>query len=359
LETLIMSIARQIGLCSAFLFAAMIASDAWSQTYTDVILSGNPLLYWNFNEVGNTDPAIDLVGAEAGDNLLPEGNATRVTSGTTAGGLTLGRAASFDGTQPTKFFSGTLSPATNPDAWAIEMWLRPTGADPGDRLDYLLEARGGGGNRPGLLFDYGFNDKVEVFGGGGRTEGAGPSLVNDTWQHIVVGNFGDANNRIDFYLNGADAGSVVFNSNLPFGTDVIAVGNSVPGSPNFDHFAGQIDELAIYDLTGQSVAAIDAKLGSLATHYAASSQPSIPGDANKDGFVNGLDFDLISTNLFTTQTPGFGGDLDLNSLVDFADFRIWKNVAPAEIVAQYVPEPVGLALAAVAVLAVVGRVRKA
>jgi hypothetical protein len=212
---------------------------------------------------------LDLVGSEVGDNLLPEGNATRVTSGSTAGSLTLGRAASFDGTQFSKFYSGTLSPATNPDAWALEMWVRPTGADPGDRFDYLLESRGGGNNRPGLLFDYGFNNKVEVFGGGGRTEGAGPSLVNDVWQHLVIGNFGDANNRIDFYLNGAAAGSVVFNSNLPFGTDQIAVGNSVPGAADFDHFAGQIDELALYDLTGQTVDAISAKLGSLATHYAA------------------------------------------------------------------------------------------
>jgi hypothetical protein len=334
-------------------------SVAFSQTYTDIVLSGNPLLYWNFNEAGDTDPALDLVGAEAGDNLLPEGGATRVTSGSTAGSLSLGRAASFDGTQFTKFFSGALSPATNPDAWAVEMWVRPTGADPGDRFDYLLESRGGGNNRPGLLFDYGFNNKVEVFGGGGRTEGAGPSLANDVWHHVVMGNFGDANDRIDFYLNGAAAGSVAYTFSLPFGTDQIAVGNSVPGNANFDHFAGQIDELALYDLTGQSVSAINGKLSSLATHYAASSQPTIPGDANKDGVVNGLDFDLISTNLFTSQTPGFGGDLDLNAIVNFADFRLWKAVAPAEIVAQYVPEPTSLVLAAVVVFAAVSRARKA
>ena len=331
---------------------AAACSVARAQSYSDVILSGNPLLYWNFNEAGDTDAAVDLVGVEAGDNLAAEGNATRVASTSTAGGLFLGRAASFDGTQFSKFYSGALSPATNPDAWALEMWVRPQGADPGDRFDYLLESRGGGNNRPGLLFDYGFNNKVEVFGGGGRTEAGGATLVSDAWQHLVIGNFGDANDRIDFYLNGVAAGSVAFASTLHFGTDQIAVGNSVPGSPDFDHFAGQIDELALYDLSGQSVAAISGKLVALATHYAVT-QPGMPGDANKDGIVNGLDFELISDNLFTTQSPGNGGDLDLNSIVNFMDFRIWKNAAPPEIAALHsIPEPSSVALLVVGVLGI-------
>jgi hypothetical protein len=338
------SIFKKLTSLTAIAFLVLLPSMGYSQTYSDVILSGNPLLYWNFNEAGDTDAALDLVGAEAGDHLAAEGNATRMASTSTAGGLFLGRAASFDGAQFSKFYSGALSPATNPDAWALEMWIRPQGADPGDRFDYLLEARGGGNNRPGLLFDYGFNDKVEVFGGGGRTEAGGATLVNDAWQHLVIGNFGDANDRIDFYLNGVAAGSVAFASNLPFGTDQIAVGNSVPGSPDFDHFAGQIDELALYDLTGQSIAAISGKLVALATHFAVT-QPGMPGDANKDGIVNGLDFELISDNLFTTQSPGNGGDLDLNAIVNFMDFRIWKNAAPPEIAALYsIPEPTSVAL---------------
>jgi hypothetical protein len=353
-----MSLLKSLNVLSALAVFGLLPGVALSQTYSDVILSGNPLFYWNFNEAGDTDAAIDLVGAETGDNLLAEGNATRATSTSTTGGLFLGRAASFDGAQFSKFYSGTLSPATNPDAWALEMWVRPQGADPGDRFDYLLEARGGGNNRPGLLFDYGFNDKVEVFGGGGRTAAGGATLVNDAWQHLVIGNFGDANDRIDFYLNGVAAGSVAFTSNLPFGTDQIAVGNSVPGSPDFDHFAGQIDELALYDLTGQSVAAIAGKLVALATHYAVT-QPGMPGDANKDGTVNGLDFELISDNLFTTQSPGNGGDLDLNSLVNFMDFRIWKNAAPPEIAALYsIPEPSSVALLILGALGV-SRLRRA
>jgi hypothetical protein len=171
--------------------------------------------------------------------------------------------------------------------------------------------------------------------------------VTDAWQHVVIGYFGPDNDRIDFFRNGAAAGSVTgFATDVRIGTNVIAVGNSIPTDPNFDAFQGQIDELAIYDLTGQSVSAISGKLTGLASHFAAG-QPGVPGDANKDGFVNGLDFELISNNLFTTQSPGNGGDLDLNSIVNFADFRIWKNLAPPEIAAQYpVPEPASFVLLA-------------
>ncbi|RIK72749.1 MAG: hypothetical protein DCC67_18810 [Planctomycetota bacterium] len=329
-----------------------IASPATAQTYSEVILSGSPLFYWNFNESGDVDPALDQVGTDAGDNLLPEGTATRVTSTSTTGGLFLGRAASFDGTQLTKFYSGALTPATDPDAWALEMWIRPQGPDPGDRFDYLIEARGpGSNNSPGILLDYGNNDRLEVFRAGQRTGTSGPVLANDAWQHVVIAYFGAATDRIDFYLNGAAAGSVTgFSADAPFGTNAIAVGNSVPGHAEFDHFAGQIDELAVYDLTGQSVSAISGKLVALATHYSVA-QPGMPGDANKDGVVNGLDFELISNNLFTTQSPGAGGDLDLNAIVDFADFRIWKSNAPPAIAAQYViPEPSSLALCALAAL---------
>jgi hypothetical protein len=332
--------------CLALLcISAGYSGQANAQTYTDIIVAGNPLFYWNFNEAGDTDAAVDLVGSDVGDNLLPEGNATRAASGSTSGGLFLGRGASFDGTQFSKFYSGTLTPPTDADAWALEFWVRPTGPDPGDRFDYILEARGASTNSPGILFDYGNNNRVEVFGGGGRTAGSGPLLTNDAWQHLVIGNFGADNDRIDFYLNGVAAGSVAYPQTVPFGTNQIAVGNSVPGNAAFDHFAGMIDELAVYDLTGQTVAQINGKLVGLATHYNASA-PGITGDANKDGLVNGLDFDLISLNLFTTQTPGGGGDLDLNSLVDFADFRIWKNAAPPAIAAMYnIPEPTGAVLA--------------
>ena len=267
---------RRVLIVGGLVGALLAPMAASAQTYSNLILSENPLFYWNFNEAGDTDAAIDQVGTDAGDNLLAEGNATRVPSTTTTSGLFLGRAASFDGTQFTKFFSGALTPATNPDAWAVEMWIRPQGPDPGLRSDYLLEAHGGGSNVPGILFDYagGSNDVIEVFRGA-RTGAAGPVTPNDAWHHLVIGYFGVSNDRVDFYRNGAAAGTVPgFAGDIPFGTDAIAVGNSVPGHPEFDAFQGQIDELAIYDLTGLSVTDISSKLTALASHYSAVPEPA-------------------------------------------------------------------------------------
>lgn len=74
------------------------------------------------------------------------------------------------------------------------------------------------------------------------------------------------------------------------------------------------------------------------------------GDVNGDGLVNGEDFDIISEFLFTQQSPGDNGDLDLNGTVDFADFRIWKNAPKSGLGSlvqgsnSAVPEPGSLVL---------------
>lgn len=330
----------------------MAASAAHAQSYSNYVLSENPLFYWNFDEAGDADPAIDLVGTDPGDNLTAQGNATRVNSGSTTGGVSLGRAASFDNTAPTKFYSGTLSPSIDPTGYIIEMWVRPQATSIPGRAHYLLEARGGGTNQPSVIFDYlgPVDNNVELYWGG-RTGGVGPALVDDVWQHLVIGYYGAAASRIDFYLNGAPAGSMVDLGVAPaFGTTQIAVGNSVPGHPDFDHFNGQIDELAIYDVTALNASAIEAKLQSIAAHYSFS-LGGVIGDADGDTDVDEFDFFLISDNLFTNRTPGTDGDLDLSGLVDFADFRIWKNAVAPAIAAQYgIPEPSGAILAALGAL---------
>ena len=56
--------------------------------------------------------------------------------------------------------------------------------------------------------------------------------------------------------------------------------------------------------------------------------PGAPGDANRDGFVDILDYQLINDNLFNNVASGEDGDLDFSGVVDFADFRIWKNAPP-------------------------------
>jgi hypothetical protein len=81
-----------------------------------------------------------------------------------------------------------------------------------------------------------------------------------------------------------------------------------------------------------------------------------PGDVNNDGFVNAVDFGIIRAN-FLDQVAGVAnGDLDLNGIVDFRDYREWKdNRDPGGAGAGFgdfaVPEPHSAVLLAMGVAA--------
>lgn len=78
-----------------------------------------------------------------------------------------------------------------------------------------------------------------------------------------------------------------------------------------------------------------------------------PGDADFDNDVDINDFNVIANNFLSVPSSvRADGDLDSSGFVDAADFRIWKDIAPAALVAQVygtaVPEPATLSIAAVA-----------
>lgn len=80
----------------------------------------------------------------------------------------------------------------------------------------------------------------------------------------------------------------------------------------------------------------------------------IEGDADRNGVVDINDFNLISDEFLTaTVTPGFGGDVNFDSFVDQADFRIWKNAFadPGSTVGlSTVPEPKSLVVCLLAAI---------
>jgi hypothetical protein len=83
----------------------------------------------------------------------------------------------------------------------------------------------------------------------------------------------------------------------------------------------------------------------------------IPGDANGDGHVDLSDFNLISDNLFKNVTAGTNGDLTLDGVVNYADFRQWKsNYHPGSGAGSVgaVPEPSTIVLAMIALLGMFG-----
>jgi hypothetical protein len=77
----------------------------------------------------------------------------------------------------------------------------------------------------------------------------------------------------------------------------------------------------------------------------------VPGDVNGDGQVNLADFHVIRGNLFKTgQTRAQGDIIGGTGLVDFADYREWKNHAPAGMASAAdiaVPEPGAVLLLAI------------
>lgn len=75
-----------------------------------------------------------------------------------------------------------------------------------------------------------------------------------------------------------------------------------------------------------------------------------PGDANLDGAVDSLDFELISDNLFNTVAVGTNGDITDDGMVDYADFRFWRERLALQTLASAatIPEPSTAMLVALA-----------
>lgn len=80
-------------------------------------------------------------------------------------------------------------------------------------------------------------------------------------------------------------------------------------------------------------------------------------DVNRDGVVSAADFFQISDDLFKTDAELTGvnvnSDIDGSGLVDFADFRIWKDTPQGSAVALTIPEPTSLLMLGTAASVVV------
>ena len=264
------------------------AGAASAQSYTQTVLDDTPLLYWNFNESGDLDPAAEQVSGVSPLGVL--GAATRTAGTTSAGGASLGRAASLDGANGTRFYTPELSPAADLASWGMEFWFQNLDTTNNPSNDYLVEAdlqaAGYQGNRPALLYNYvGVSpdspDRLEIFtsNGGGQRTGAGGALIPDTnWHHVVIGYYGSelgdgtGTDRHEIYVDGALVTTATLAATAPLGMGEFVFGNS--NGPGLDPFQGNLDELAIYDFTGLGDTDIAARLGEVAAHYSAVPEPS-------------------------------------------------------------------------------------
>jgi len=244
---------------------------AWADTYFDAVLSDSPAYYWTFDEASG---AAWNYGSAGGGNLAQVGTAARVASTSTTGGVSLGTTAQFDGSSAGWFYTnatgGSILQGPAMDSYAIEMWTRATEHTAGR---YLFEV--GLGNNPSVIYNFNAT-AMELFSPGGRTGAGGPTTLTDgQWHHVVIGykDNGASGDVHTFIVDGGTPVNYTNVNNQQFLADNqhFIVGADITGS---NRYGGNIDELAVYNLSGLSQAQYDAKLTSIAGHQALAASAS-------------------------------------------------------------------------------------
>ncbi|MDB6038128.1 MAG: hypothetical protein JWM99_1969 [Verrucomicrobiales bacterium] len=244
--------------------------------YSQQVESDAPLLYWNFDE--SFGPAkqlmpISVKPVTTENTLLPTGSAAlRVSHSDLGDGLTkLGNALQLDGSSYMLAASTRLAQKTLTGAWAGEFWMQFSGA-PGTAVNQYIANFGNPGSDNSPAFIYGFTvDKLEAYGAGGRSGTNGPTIGDNQWHHIIFVNYNDApagsTNTVAAYIDGTLYARIGGGFNRPVNLSSFLFGAATTGPAN--GFTGNLDELAVYDLSNLSSNAIASKIGTMATnHYA-------------------------------------------------------------------------------------------
>lgn len=250
-------------------------------SYTLMVSNDNPALYWNFDEISGN--AQEVMPITASDDLVPVNGASRINHTADQDGLNLGNAASFVKTNGEYYFTSALNYISGQiqPPWLLEFLMQASLYGQSTQQDsYLIDFGPGGGNSPAVLYDYvgGADPRngLEMFAAGTRT-GAGPVITDPYWHHILFACYGNGTigvaNRMDIYLDGTNAAQDVqssFSSSLAMNSQFL-IGTSAPQYATFDGFTGNLDEVAVYDLSASTnINSVTAKAFSLAArHFAA------------------------------------------------------------------------------------------
>ncbi len=179
--------------------------------------------------------------------------------------------------------------------------------------------------------------------------------VNDQWYHVVMTwdgtDQGDGMGERALFLDGVE----LQREDTPIETIITSgawdIGNDTCCGSR--EFSGTLDDLAVWNsaLTADDVADIHAA-GRLGVNIV-KVEPPQPGDVDLDGDVDIDDFDFIAANFDLGPTATRAqGDLTSDGIVDWADYREWKDnfptAAPSSVA---VPEPTTVSLIGLACLA--------
>ncbi len=237
-------------------------------TYAQAVLSQNPKIFWRFDDV--RAPAI----ADSADSLQ---------GGTSWLGMTFQRPGANDNGSSIGFNGSTGSIATTdvlptPGTYSINAWFRTTSTAGGKIVGFGNVKQGYDFNgNPTLSSNYDkhiymTNNGRLVFGvyNGGTDVLTTAASYNDGEWHQVTATQGP--NGMTLYVDGVRVGrngvttSQGYNGHWRVGGDNL---NGWPNRPTSNYFAGDIDDVSIYDsvLTAQQVAA---------QHVASGRTPDLP-----------------------------------------------------------------------------------
>jgi len=238
---------------------AGLASNAQSATtaYRSLILSDNPIVYYEFDETSGTTAA----------NSATTGATYDGTFNTTGGSITVNQTSFAQGGTAYNFGGGFIGAASaltgSLDEWTLEAWVNYDSAKT-SASNFLSNDQGGWNDD--VLFGIGAeNGSVGVPGGnvgviqqgspGTTRDAAGAPLAADEWHHVAMTGSTSAG-ALTLYIDGVLAASdtslvngVTFNGADGIGTAHLTIGAARPdsGEAGYRPYDGFLDELAIYD----------------------------------------------------------------------------------------------------------------
>lgn len=274
----------------------------------------------------------------------------------TASGGTLGGYATFDGNQALiANAAGNAADDLTGYPFTMSAWIRPS-------LSHLPANRGAAvgmsypGSSANIYYTVGYeannnatdnNDVQAVRRNTTFTSTEGTSTAatafNGSWHHIAVVNASDTSSRL--YLDGVQVGSSSTAVTFANTVNTITIGAFLRQAGYIDKYVGDIDEVQIYN-----DALIASQIQYLYTNIVGPAPPVAACDVDLANGCTVADLQIIANNFFTSVTDRSQGDLNSDGVVNFADYRIWKDASgsSATLESLGVPEPSAILLIALA-----------
>lgn len=275
-----LSMRRLAGRLLALLAASALPFVAQAAAYTDAVLAGNPVVYYQFQGTGTT--VTD--SGSAAINGTASSTATQGTSGPTGAGFSSGNTGVTivrNTTTADSFVSlstaSLRSELNGASAVSVELWINPATIVPNQGL-FNIPITASGTYAAGLGIDlWSGNGSIRLSGRSQSTDAFqsqifAAGITSSSWTHLVA-IFDYANDTLSLYVNGVSVGSqnVNFGSetlNIAAGTGGIVdtyLGRNAQSGAAANSYGGGIDEFALYNY------ALSA--GDVLAHYTASTIP--------------------------------------------------------------------------------------